>query len=51
MAPEVDMLVLSDSTPALQAIKRAAHSGRGLLRDLLEVVDEVGRRSLMGLST
>ena len=50
MAPEVDMLVLSDSTAALQAIKRAAHSGRGRTRDLVEVVDEVGRRNLLGLS-
>ena len=51
MAPEVDMLVLSDSTTALQAIVRAARSGRGRTRDLVEVVDEVGRRSLLGLST
>ena len=51
MAPEVDMLVLSDSTAVLQAIKRAACSGRGPSRDLVEVVDEVGRRSLMRLST
>ena len=51
MAPEVDILVLSDSTAALQAIKRAAHTGRGCYRDLVQVVDKVGRRSLMGLST
>ena len=51
MAPEVDMLVLSDSTAALQAIVRAAHSGRGRTRDLVEVVDEVGRRGRLGLST
>ena len=50
MAPEVDMLVLSDSTAALQAIVRAARSRRGRTRDLVEVVDEVGRRSLLGLS-
>ena len=49
MAPEVDILVLSDSTAALQTIKRAAYSGRGCYRDLVDVVDEVGRRSLMGL--
>ena len=51
MAPEVDMLVLSDSTAALPAIKRAACGGRGCTRDLVEVVDEVGRRNLLGLST
>ena len=51
MASEVDILVLSDSTAALRAIKRAASSGRGRTRDLVEVVDEVGRRSLLGLST
>ena len=45
------MLVLSDSTAALQAIVRAAHRGRGRTRDLVEVVDEVGRRGLLGLST
>ena len=45
------MLVLSDSTAALQAIKRAARSGRGRTRDLGEVVDEVGRHSRLGLST
>ena len=51
MAPEVDMLVLSDSTAALQAMKRAACGWRGCTRDLVEVVDEVGRRNLLGLST
>ena len=51
MAPEVDMLVLSDSTAALPAIVRAARSGRGRTRDLVEVVDEVGRRGRLGLST
>ena len=45
------MLVLSDSTAALQAIVRAARSGRGRTRDLVEVVDQVGRRRLLGLST
>ena len=51
MAPEVDMLVLSDLTAAQRAIKRAAHSGRGRTRDLVEVLDEVGRHSLLWLST
>ena len=51
VAPEFDMLVVSDSTAALQAIVRAARSGRGRTRDLVEVLDEVGRRSLLGLST
>ena len=45
------MLVLSDSTAALQAIVRAAHRGRGRTRDLVEVVAEVGRRGLLELST
>ena len=48
MAPEIDILVLSDSTAALHAIKHAARDGRGHSRDL---VDEVGRRCRMGLST
>ena len=51
MTSEVDILVLSDSTAALRAIKRAASSGRRRTRDLVEVVDEVGRRSLLGLRT
>ena len=51
MAPEVDMLVLSVSRAALQAIKRAACGGRSRTRDLVEVEDEVGRRNLLGLST
>ena len=49
--PEVDMLVQSDSTAALQAVVRAACNGRGRTRDLVEVVDEVGRGGQMGLST
>ena len=51
MAPEVDMLVLSDSRAALHAVVRAACNGRGRTRDLVEVVDEVGRGGKMGLST
>ena len=51
MVPDVDILVLSNSTAALWAVKRAAGSGRGRSRDLVEVVDEMGRRSTKGLST
>ena len=51
MAPQVEVLVLSDSTAALQAIKRAACDGQGRTRDLVEVVDEVARRNLLWLST
>ena len=51
MAPDVDVLVLSDSTAALRAIKRATDSGRGRSRDLVEVVDEIGGRITKGLST
>ena len=51
MAPDVDILVLSESTAALQAIRRAAGSGRGRFTDLVEVVDEVGRGSMNELST
>ena len=51
MAPDVDVLVLSDSTAALRAIKRAADRGRGRSRDLVEMVDKVGRRIAKGLST
>ena len=39
MSPKVDILVLFDSTAALQAIKHAARDGRGRSRDLVEVVD------------
>ena len=50
MAQDVDLLILSDSTAVLLAIKQAAKGGRGRFRDLVEVVDEVGRRSMRGLS-
>ena len=36
---------------ALQAITRAVRDGRGRSRDLVDLVDEVGRRSALGLST
>ena len=48
---KVDILVLCDSTAALQAIKHGAWDGCGRFRDLVEVLDEVGRRRRMGLST
>ena len=51
VAPDVDLLVLSDSTAALRAINRAAEGWRGRSRDLVEVLDEGGRRSMRGLST
>ena len=51
MAQDVDLLILSNSTAVLWSIKRAAKGGRGRSRDLVEVVDEVGRRSMRGLST
>ena len=50
MAPDVDTLVLSDSTAALRAIKLAADRGHGRSMDLVEVVDEIGRRITKGLS-
>ena len=43
--------MLSDSRAALMAINCAAGLGRGRTRELMEVVDGVGRRSLLGLST
>ena len=51
MAPDVDTLVLSDSMAVLRAIKRAAARGHGPSMDLVEVVDEIGRRITKGLST
>ena len=51
LAPDVDMLVLTDSRAALMDIEKSANIGRGRTRDLVEVLDEVGRRSLLGLST
>lgn len=46
----MDILVLTDSRVSLMAIMRSASSGRGCTRDLVEVADEVGRRSQLGLS-
>ena len=51
MAPEGDVLVLSNSTAALQAVVWAARNGGGRTRDLVELVDEVGRRGRLGLSS
>ena len=51
LASEVDVLVLSDSNAALMAVKRTAGVGRGRTGDLVEVVGEVAKRSLLGLST
>lgn len=44
------MLVLSDSSSALLGLKQGARNGHGRTKDLVEVVDEVGRRTRMGLS-
>lgn len=51
IAPKVDILVLRDSTAALQAVTRFAYSGHGRSMDLVEVVDQIGRRSTVGLNT
>ena len=53
MAPEVDMLVLTDSTAALQAIVRAARSRRGRTRDLRAYWKDVrsGERAQWGLGS
>ena len=50
LVPVVDILVLTDSRVSLMTIMRSASSGRGCTRDLVEVVDEVSRRSQLGLS-
>ena len=49
MMPDEDLLVLTDSTAALASITQAAKAGWGRTRDLVEVVDEVGRRAGRGL--
>lgn len=46
---DVSVLVLLNSKPAQLGIRQAAKSGHGRTRDLVEVVDEVGRRTGMGL--
>ena len=51
LAPDGDILVMTDSRAALMAIEKSASSGKGRTRDLVEVVDKVDRRSLLGLST
>ena len=51
MAPDIHILVITDSKVSLLAIRRYASGGKGRTRDLVEVVDEVGRRSRLGLST
>ena len=51
IAPKVDILVLRDSTAALQAVTRFACRGHGRSMDLVEVVDQIGRHSTVGLST
>ena len=51
MAPDVGTLVLTDLIASLLAIRRSASSGRGRTRELVEVVDEVGRSSQLGLNT
>ena len=51
MAPDIHILVITDSKVSLLAIRRYASGGKGCTRDLVEVVDEVGRRSRLGLST
>lgn len=48
LALNTDVLVLSDSKAALLGIGRAASCGQGKTRDLVEVVDEVGRRDGLG---
>ena len=49
MAPDVDILVLKDSKASFLASKMSPNGGRGCIRDLAEVVDEVGRRTQVGL--
>lgn len=47
----VNVLVVSDSKAALMAIVNAVRQGQGMTRDLVELVDEVGRCALLGLRT
>lgn len=47
----MDILVLTDLKVSLLAIKRSVNSGKGRSRDLVEVVNEVGRPNKLGLST
>ena len=50
LAPDVDILVLTDLKASLLPIKRSVSSGKGRTRDLVEVVNEVGRPSQLDLS-
>lgn len=47
----MDILVPTDSKASLLAIKKSAGSGKGRTKDLVEVMNKVGRRSHVGLST
>lgn len=48
LAPDVDILVLTDSKVSLLAIRKSASSEKGRTRDQVEVVNEVGRCNQLG---
>lgn len=48
LAPDVDILVLTDSKVSLLAIRKSASSEKGRTRDQVEVVDKVGRCNQLG---
>ena len=50
MTPDVDLLILTDLNAALASIAQAGRLGKCGTRDLVEVVDGVGRRLALGLS-
>ena len=49
LTPDVGILVLSDSRAALLGMRRAARSGHGRTKHLVEVIEEVGRSTGIGL--
>lgn len=49
MASDVDLLVLTDSKAAVASIVQAGQLGKGRTRDLVEVVNGVGRHLALGL--
>ena len=50
LAPDVDILVLTDLKASLLPIKRSVSSGKGRTRDLVEVVNDISRPSQLDLS-
>lgn len=49
LTPDVGVIVLSDSKAAPLGMKQDGGSGHGCTKDMVEVINEVGRPTRMGL--